>query len=82
MKKNILVALTLFLLGMQSAFAYIDPGSGSAIISLIIGFFVAVGVLVKTFWYKLKKILGFSKNKPVNSKNEGGQTDTSEKKSK
>ena len=36
------------------AFAYIDPGSGSAIVSLIIGFFVALGLTVKTYWYKLK----------------------------
>lgn len=36
------------------AFAYLDPGSGSAIISAIIGFFVAVGMAIKTYWYKLK----------------------------
>ncbi len=40
-------------------FAYIDPGSGSAIVSAIIGFFVAAGMLVKTYWYKLKSL--FSK---------------------
>ena len=38
------------------AFAYIDPGSGSAIISLIIGFFVALGLTFKTYWYKLKAL--------------------------
>ena len=38
------------------AFAYIDPGSGSAIVSLIIGFFVALGLTVKTYWYKLKAL--------------------------
>ena len=37
-------------------FAYIDPGSGSAIVSLIIGFFVALGLTVKTYWYKLKAL--------------------------
>ena len=36
------------------AMAYIDPGSGSAIMSAIIGLFVAVGLAVKTYWYKLK----------------------------
>ena len=36
--------------------AYIDPGSGSAIMSLIIGFFVALGLTVKTYWYKLKAL--------------------------
>ena len=38
------------------AFAYIDPGSGSAIMSLIIGLFVALGLMVKTYWYKLKAL--------------------------
>jgi O-antigen/teichoic acid export membrane protein len=35
-------------------FAYIDPGSGSAIMSAIIGFFVAIGLAIKTYWYKFK----------------------------
>ncbi len=36
--------------------AYIDPGSGSAIMSAIIGFFVASGLVIKTYWYKIKSI--------------------------
>ena len=48
---------------VQPAFAYIDPGSGSAIMSVIIGFFVAIGVLIKTFWYKIKIFFGFTKAK-------------------
>jgi len=40
------------------AFGYIDPGSGSAIMSAIIGFFVAMGLAVKTYWYKLKSLFG------------------------
>lgn len=40
------------------AFAYLDPGSGSAIVSAIIGFFVAVGMAVKTYWYKIKSWFG------------------------
>ena len=39
-----------------AANAYIDPGSGSAIMSAIIGFFVAVGIAIKTYWYKLKSL--------------------------
>ena len=38
------------------AYGYIDPGSGSAIMSAIIGFFVAAGMLIKTNWYKLKAL--------------------------
>ena len=39
-----------------AANAYIDPGSGSAIMSAIIGAFVAVGIAIKTYWYKLKSL--------------------------
>lgn len=49
----------------QPTFAYIDPGSGSAIMSAIIGFFVAVGLVIKTYWYKIKSIFtGKKSNDP------------------
>ncbi len=53
--------------------AYIDPGSGSAIMSLIIGFFVALGLTVKTYWYKLKAL--FTRSRPT------GHPDTGTEKS-
>lgn len=57
---NRLIAL-LFLLSIASpAYAYIDPASGSAIMSAVVGFFVAIGLAVKTYWYKIKSV--FSKN--------------------
>ena len=57
---------------IQPAFAYIDPGSGSAIMSLIIGFFVAAGVLAKTFWYKIMGILGLSSSNKEDNPAENG----------
>ena len=50
------IAFTALVAICLPAFAYIDPGSGSAIMSLIIGFFVALGLTVKTYWYKLKAL--------------------------
>ncbi|MAN80264.1 MAG: hypothetical protein CMM77_09060 [Rhodospirillaceae bacterium] len=38
------------------ALAYIDPGSGSAIMSFIVGLLVAIGLAVKTFWYKITSL--------------------------
>ena len=70
MKIKMFLALMLSLLWTQSAFAYLDPGSGSAIMSVIIGFFVAIGVLIKTFWYKIKNFFALSKpKKNINAKN-------------
>ena len=51
---RILITPLLMLTWQDPAYGYIDPGSGSAIMSAIIGFFVAAGMLVKTYWYKLK----------------------------
>lgn len=39
------------------AHAYVDPGTGSAIMTVLIGLAVSAGVLVKTFWYKILVIL-------------------------
>lgn len=44
------------------AMAYIDPGSGSAIMSAIVGFFVAISMIVKTYWYKLKSMFSSGKD--------------------
>ena len=56
MNKNIFLTFIFFISFAEPAWAYLDPGTGSAIISLIIGFFVAIGVLLKTFWYKIKSL--------------------------
>ena len=46
------------------AFAYIDPGSGSIVIQMLIGALVGVGIAVKVFWFKIKLSLSsvFNKN--------------------
>lgn len=49
---------------VPDAFAYIDPGTGSVIIQLIIGGLVGTGIAIKIFWFKIKtRILqSFKKN--------------------
>lgn len=67
MKKLAILALAL---GFSSpAFAYLDPGSGSAIVSAIIGAFVAAGLVIKTYWYKLKSL--FSRKKTTAGEDAG-----------
>lgn len=62
--------LVLLLSLPYAANAYIDPGSGSAIMSAIIGFFVAVGIAIKTYWYKLKSLFTGSKKQSDNQSEE------------
>jgi hypothetical protein len=40
---------------LQDAYAYIDPGSGSIVIQMIIGALVGVGITLKLYWYKFKE---------------------------
>ena len=62
MNKVILI-LGILIGNASPAFAYIDPGSGSAIMTIVIGLFVAVGVTIKSFWYKIQGFLGITKSK-------------------
>lgn len=36
------------------AWAYLDPSTGSMILSAIVGVFATAALAVKTFWYKIK----------------------------
>ncbi len=54
-----LVALTLglWLLVMPTASAYIDPGSGSFVFQVLIGFALTAAVTVRTFWRRIREFL-------------------------
>ena len=50
----ILVGITISI--GSPAHAYIDPGSGSVLISVLIGGFLSCGIIIKTYWFKVKKL--------------------------
>jgi len=39
---------------VSDAYAYLDPGTGSAIIQAIFGALVGVGITLKVYWAKIK----------------------------
>ncbi len=45
------------------AFAYLDPSTGSMIISAVIGVFATLVIAAKTYWYRLKRLLGGGRDK-------------------
>lgn len=47
------LALSL-LLASPAAFAYLDPSTGSMVVSAIVGIFASIALAVKTYWYKIK----------------------------
>ena len=55
--------LMLFLLA-GNAHAYLDPGTGSMLLQVVLGGVAAVAVAVKLYWYKILSILGIRKELP------------------
>ena len=49
-----LALVSLFVLFSPEVFAYLDPSTGSMVISVIVGIFASIALAVKTYWYKLK----------------------------
>jgi hypothetical protein len=47
-----------------TALAYLDPGTGSMLLQVILGGIAAVGVALKLFWYRIIAFLGFKKKEP------------------
>jgi len=56
------VVMAVFLLTPVSAFAYLDPTTGSMLISAIVGLFASLVLAIKTYWYRIK---AFFKSKPT-----------------
>jgi hypothetical protein len=53
--KTVLACLAVVLLcASPPAFAYLDPSTGSMVVSAIVGIFASIALAVKTYWYKIK----------------------------
>ena len=50
---RVVFVLAACLLIAPPAHAYLDPGTGSMLISALIGLFAAVALALKMFWYRL-----------------------------
>ena len=64
MKKSnfsVLALLCLVLLPIN-AFAYLDPGTGSAMLQGILGALAAIAMVLKLYWHRLLRMLGLRKD--------------------
>jgi hypothetical protein len=50
---RVAVALLAVLSLASPAYAYLDPGTGSMLVSAVIGVAAAVGLALKMFWYRV-----------------------------
>ena len=61
LKMSVVVGVSL--LGFApGAYAYLDPSTGSMILSAIIGILATLSLAVKTYWYKLKSLFNKSES--------------------
>lgn len=51
----------LLMLAAVDAVAYLDPGTGSMLLQVILGGIAAIGVAIKLYWHKLRAALGMAK---------------------
>ena len=65
------LALILLLTLAPAAEAYLDPSTGSLILSAIVGLLATVSLAVKTWWYKLKAL--FRRN-PASTEGDAGKS--------
>ncbi len=61
---TVFVALILL---AEPVFAYLDPGTGSMMLQVILGGIAAVGVALKLYWHKLRAAVGLGKKKDAES---------------
>ncbi len=40
-----------------SVFAYLDPSTGSMVVSVLVGVFASIALALRTYWYKVKNFL-------------------------
>ncbi|MEE8495070.1 MAG: hypothetical protein V3S21_01205 [Xanthomonadales bacterium] len=51
----------LLLFIFSDAIAYLDPGTGSMLLQVILGGVAAVAVAIKLYWHKLRAALGMAR---------------------
>jgi hypothetical protein len=56
-----IIIAVLILFFMPDTEAYLDPGTGSMLLQVILGGVAAVGVAVKLYWHKLRVAFGMGK---------------------
>ena len=59
--------IAVLLLTPVSAFAYLDPTTGSMLISAIVGLFASLVLAIKTYWYRIK---AFFRAKPAETESD------------
>ena len=65
----LIITLSLFFIFTTPAHAYLDAGTGSMLLQLLLGGLAGLAVILKLFWHKVLGLFGISRAEPedVNS---------------
>ena len=66
----------------RSAFAYLDPGTGSMVLQLLLGGIAGLAVVVKLYWHSLLSFFGISHQSDSVEERQGPQADTGNQKNR
>lgn len=76
--KLLIFSALLLALAMSPAHAYLDPGSGSAILQGIIGALAAIAITLKLYWHRLLRFLRLRKSIDYSDDEASDEVDQSE----
>ena len=62
-RKLLVMVVGIWCLIVTEAQAYVDPGSGSVIVTTILGLFAAIGYTFRKYFYKIKRLISGEKTK-------------------
>ncbi len=63
MKSWHLLTALLLLFAAEPVLAYLDPGTGSMLLQVILGGIAAIGVALKLFWHKIRLAIGLGRRR-------------------
>jgi hypothetical protein len=69
--KLAVLCLGILLFLTRPAHAYLDPGSGSMVLQLLLGGVAALGVVIKLFWHRILHLFGIRKDEDTKSDSAG-----------
>jgi len=55
--RELFLFLYIFLISTPAAYAYVDPGSGSVIVTTVLGIIAAIGYTCRKYFYKAKRAI-------------------------
>lgn len=67
---NLLIILSIIYLTIQPSFAYLDPGTGSMVVQILVACFATVAIFFKSIWATIKGLFIKGTSKSSDEDNE------------